>query len=182
MFKGTRAVCRLSVFSYSRGIEVRRRHKSVVPFLDYLNLIILKCQFENCNNMVIHELGGDGTAAQPRELLLDEADILSGLDNADLILAALGLNRDHIVASALVDPDVEFVDLDLADPLDRRPKMVLQAVGRQPEEGVDQAVIPDDGEKRLFVVQGISPDDFGGRVGDRDPRHIRSRHDAVDPH
>ena len=78
----------------------------------------------------------------------NEANVLARLDDADLILPTLRLHGDHIVATALIEPDIEFVDLDLPNPFDGRAKMVLKAVGRKAEKGVDQPVVAHDGQKR----------------------------------
>ena len=68
------------------------------------------------------------------------------------------------MAAVPVEADIEFVDLDLPHALDGRPKMVLQAVGGQPEKGVDQAVVADDGQKRLFIVQRVGMELFRRQI------------------
>ena len=69
-----------------------------------------------------------------------------------MILATFCLDRDHIMAAVFVESDVEFVDFDLPHTLDSCPKMVLKTIGREAEECVDQAVVPDDCQQGLFVV------------------------------
>lgn len=51
---------------------------------------------------------GDGPAAQAGELLLGEADVLGRLHDPDLVILALRLNGDRVVAAELVDADVAF--------------------------------------------------------------------------
>ena len=43
---------------------------------------------------------------KPRNLLFHETDVLCRLNNTDLVFTTLGLHRDHIVAAALVEPNV----------------------------------------------------------------------------
>lgn len=109
-----------------------------MPLVHDLDLVTPKRQFEQRHHLAGHELRGDSPAAQTRELLLDEADVLGRLNDADPILSPLGLHRNDVVTTVLVETDAEFVDLDLARSFDRRPKMVLKAAGGQPEEDVDQ--------------------------------------------
>ena len=60
------------------------------------------------------------------------------------------------MTAVLVDPDIELVDFDLADTLDGRAQMILQRIGRDTEENIEQPVVTDDRQKRLFVVQRIA--------------------------
>ena len=48
------------------------------------------------------------------------------------------------MTAALIQSDIELIDFYLAYPFHRGAEVVLQAVGREPEEGVDQTVISDD--------------------------------------
>lgn len=159
--------------------EVAGGHKTVVSFIDNADFAIPQRQLEKCDDPVRQKLRRHGPAAHPRKPVFDETDVLRGLDDADLILSALGLHRDHEMAAEPVEPDVEFVNLDLADVSDSCAKMVLQAVGRETKEGVDQPVVADDGQKRLFIVQCIGADDLWRGVGDIDGDHVGTRQDAV---
>ena len=141
------------------------------------HLVVLQGQFEQRDNVVLHELGGDGPAAHAGEALFGEPDVLCGLNDADAVPPALRLDGNDMVAAVPVEPDIEFVDLDLPHALDGRAKMVLQAVGGQPEKGVDQAVVANDGEERLFVVERIGPDQFRRRVGNIGNGKVAARHD-----
>lgn len=165
-----------------------------MTLFDDLYLVVLQLPFEQRNFAVLHKLGGDGPAAYAGELLFGETDVLGGLHNAYLVRTSLSLNRDDVVAAVLVQPDVEFVDLDLSHALDRRAEVVLKAVRRDTQEGVDQTVVTDDRLQGLFVVQRMGPDEFRGRVRNvygnqilprsnsayRPPSSVRAR-DTTDP-
>ena len=50
-------------------------------------------------------------------------------------------------------------------PLTVVPQMVLEAVGGETEEGIDQTIVADDRQKSLFVVERVSADQLWRRVG-----------------
>ena len=161
-------------------IEIFGRNESIVLLIDHFDFAVLKRQFEEGYNLIIHKLCGDRSAAHIGEFFLDKANVLRGLDNPDLILAAFGLDRDDVVTAAVVYADIKLVDLDLADAFDGRPEVILEAVGRQAKEGVDQAVVADNSEKRLFIVECIRPNDLGRGIGNVDPYKVVARKDAID--
>lgn len=77
-----------------------------MPFLNHTHFIIDESEFEKRDDLVFHELRSDSAGAEAGELLLDEPYVLSRLHDPDLILPTLGLHRNDIVASALVQADV----------------------------------------------------------------------------
>ena len=85
--------------------------------------------------------------------LFNETDVLSSLYDPYVVLTAFCLDGNHVVATSVVEPDVEFVDLDLPRSVDSGAKMVLKAIGREAEKRVDQAIIPDNRQQRLLIVE-----------------------------
>ncbi len=150
-----------------------------MTFFHDLDLAGLQRQLEQRDDIVVQELGGDGPATHAGELLLGEADILGRLHDPDLVLFALRLDGDHVMAAELVDADVEFVDLDLSQVLDRRPQMVLQAVGRKAEKRVDQAIVTDHREQGLLVIEFVRPDQLRRCVRYVDDDEIFPRQDTA---
>src|SRR5258705_5859656 len=108
------------------------------------------------------------------------SEILLRLHDGDLVRSALGLDRYCVMAAVAVDPEIELVDLDLADALHGRTEMILKAVRRQAEENVDQPIVPNDGEQRLLVVQCICSDDFGRPVRNPNRNQIGPRKDPIE--
>jgi len=100
-----------------------------VPFFNYPHLVILKRKLKQGDHAPIHKLSGDGATSQTRKFLLDEAYVLSGLNNADLVFAPLGLDRNHVMTPPLVEADVQFVNLYLSNAPHGRTKVILQTVG-----------------------------------------------------
>ena len=58
--------------------------------------------------------------------------------------------------------------------------MIQKAERRESEENVDQAIVSNDSQQRLFVVQGVCPDDFGRPIWDADCQQVRPRQDAIE--
>lgn len=59
---------------------------------------------------------GNWTSPHFRKFLLSKSDALCRLYNPNLIFPAFRLSVNHITAVALVETDVEFIDLNLPDP------------------------------------------------------------------
>lgn len=47
-----------------------------MPFLDDLDLIVLKRELEQSDNLIIHESSGDRTASHAWKLVLDKTNVL----------------------------------------------------------------------------------------------------------
>lgn len=86
------------------------------------------------------------------------------------------------MTSVFVEADIQLVDLNLANASNGCPEVILQAIGRETEESIDEPVVTHDRQKRLFVVQRVSPDQFrrGVRHGDAD--QVFARLDACRPY
>lgn len=50
------------------------------------------------------------------------------------VATTLRLNRNDELATVLVDADIDFVDLDLADVLNRRSQVILKGIGGKPRK------------------------------------------------
>ena len=111
-----RAWIPVSIVADGVPVEPLGRDQPVVALFRDPDLAVPKREFEERDRSVFHEPRGDRPAAHAGELLLGEADVPHRLSDPDPVLAALGLDGDDIVAAALVDPDVQLVDLYLADP------------------------------------------------------------------
>ena len=73
-----------------------------MPFLDDFDLVTFTSKFEERDNLVIHELNSNSSAAYPGKLLLRKLDILHSLNAAYLIFSALSLNRNNVMIATLV--------------------------------------------------------------------------------
>lgn len=129
-----------------------------MPFFNNPDLVILQSEFEQSDFPVFHELRCDCPTAHTAKLLLYVADVLNNLYNTYPVLSHLGLNGDNVMTAALVEPDIEFIDLDLPDTVNGRPEMVLEAIGREAKERVDQTVVTDDCQQSLLVIERVLPD------------------------
>src|SRR5258705_11843219 len=114
--------------------------------LDDDDLVVCDRQFEHGDFVVFHELCRNRPGSQTGKALMAPSEILLRLHDGDLVRSALGLDRYCVMAAVAVDPEIELVDLDLADALHGRTEMILKAVRRQAEENVDQPIVPNDGE------------------------------------
>ena len=97
-----------------------------MPLLDHFELVILNLQFKQRDLVTGDELSRDGAASEVRVLLRAPRRVLSRLHGGNLVLSTLGLDRDDVVATVLVQPDVQLIDLDLANALDAGSQVVLQ--------------------------------------------------------
>jgi hypothetical protein len=75
----------------------------------------LQGQLEQGDYLVIHELSRDCTTSHSRELIFNKANVLGDLNNANLILPALCLNWNDVMATTFIKPDIQLVDLNLTD-------------------------------------------------------------------
>ena len=112
-----------------------------MPFINNPDFVILQSQFKKGNDLIGHKLCGHRTALNAGELFVNETDILSSLNNPNLVFTTLGLYWDNIVTAPLVQSDIQFVYLDLSDALDSSSKMVLQAIGCEAEKCVYEPVV-----------------------------------------
>lgn len=145
-----------------------------------LDLPILQRQFKQRDDLILHELGGNGTATQSGKFFFDEANVLCGLNDADLVLAAFGLDGDDVLTPMSIEPDIQLIDLNLADALNSRAQVVLQTICCQTKECIDEPIVPNDCQKRLLVVQCVGSDNFGCSIRNIDPYKIISRDDTID--
>ena len=138
------------------------------------------CHFEHSNLCWRDELHGNRAAYQLRELCRTASDILTGLHDSMLVTTTLRLNRNDILASVLVNTDIDFIDLNLPDVLYCRTKVVLERECGNTEKYVNKAVVPYLCEKCLFVTKRIVPDYLRCCVRDLDGDQILSGQDAVE--
>src|ERR1700683_4905386 len=99
-----------------------------------LDFFAVKRQLEQGDRVVRHELGRNRPACQSREFLSATGDILTSLSHAELVGAALRLNGDRELLPVAVDPDVDLVNLDLANTDHHSSQMVLEGIRRNTEE------------------------------------------------
>ena len=71
-----------------------------MALFDDLDLTFLKNEFKKRYDFIVHKLCGDGPATHAGKFSFDEADILRGLHEPDLVFSTLGLHRDHHPAGA----------------------------------------------------------------------------------
>ena len=115
-----------------------------MPFFHNFDLPFVERKLEKSYYPFAHKLRGDWPAAYSRKFFRCKRKVLARLNDTDLILATLRLDRNYIVASVLVETDVKFVDLNLTDSLHRCAKMVLQTICCQSQKRVYQAVVAND--------------------------------------
>ena len=80
-------------------------------------------------------------------------------------LPTFRLYRNDVVTPALVESDIKLVDLDLADDFDGCAQMVLEAVGGETEEGIDQSIVANDCKKGLLIVECLEVNQLRCRIG-----------------
>ncbi len=123
-----------------------------MALLNNFNLIFAQSQLEQSHHTILHELGGDGAALNTWKLLLDEAYILSSLNDADLISTAFSLHGNRVMATMPIESNVKLVYFNLTDIFYSGTKMILQAVSCQPQKRIDQPVVTNDCEQGLLIV------------------------------
>ena len=138
-----------SASSGSRGVllQVFRGNiacgaKLVVPFVDYLDLARLYCEFKEGDAFFGHELRRYGAANQVWKLLSATQDILLRLNYPMLVATSFCLNWNYELPSMTVEADIYLVDLDLPDVLDGGSQVVLEGVRGNTQEHIDQTVVP----------------------------------------
>src|SRR5690606_12695171 len=157
------------------GRDLARGDELVVPLVHDLHLLILEAELEDRYDVVLHELRGDRAADEGRVLLLAAQDVLLGLHDADLVRPAFRLYGDDVLAAAPIDADIDLVDFDLPHVAHGRAQVVLERVGRDPEEDIDQPVVADLRKERLLVRDRVRADDLGRRVRDLDRHEVGIR-------
>ena len=108
-----------------------------MSLLGNAHLAIVQCEFEHRDAVAFHELGGNRAAYHVGKLRGATCEVLSCLHNGMGVRATFRLNWNNEVSTGSIHPYVYLVDLDLAQPLDRRPKVVLKAVRGQAEEDIN---------------------------------------------
>lgn len=108
-----------------------------MAFLNNLNIVLLKDQFEQCNGSRVEKLSGNRPASHSGKSLFDEANILCRLYNSDLVFSTFGLNWNHEVAPSPIDADIKLIDFNLPNAVNGRPEVILQTVGRKTKKGID---------------------------------------------
>jgi len=68
---------------------------------------------ENSNKVVRHKLCADGDANQIGKLFSTKCEVLLYLHYAQTVIAALRLDRQHVMDALSIDADINFVGLDL---------------------------------------------------------------------
>src|ERR1700722_8329580 len=58
--------------------------------------------------------------------------------------------------------------------------MILERVGRQAQKGIDQSIVPNDCEQRLFVIECICTYDFRRRIWDADSNKLHVRYNPIE--
>jgi hypothetical protein len=76
-------------------------------------LVFVPLEFKQGDCLISHELGRHGSADQIGELIPTHRFILFDLDDAQSVLARLGLDRNNIVDSLTIQTDVQFVSFHL---------------------------------------------------------------------
>ena len=101
-----------------------------MALFDNLHFVILKRKLEECDDVAFHKLGRHRATFHPWKFLLHEFYVLCDLHDPYLIFTALGLDRNDVVTTALVETDIKLIDFDLTDSAHGCSEVVLQAVGR----------------------------------------------------
>ena len=83
--------------------------KEMHPF----DIVSFKSEFENGDQVVRHELRRYWSANEARELLGAARNVLLRLHRAETVGAAFRLDGNNELCTAVIDADVDFVDLDL---------------------------------------------------------------------
>jgi hypothetical protein len=92
-----------------------RLRQLVVPLAHDRNFVAIEGRFEQSDRVVRKKLSRNS----PRDAIpvflfgLAEGDVLNRLDRTEDVGAALRLHRHDVLRSPAIDPDIEFVDLDL---------------------------------------------------------------------
>src|ERR1035437_9995206 len=94
--------------------------------LHNLDVLAVERQLEQGDRLVRHELRGNGPACESWEFLSATRHVLAGLSRAELVGAALRLNRDRELLPITIDPDVDLVHLDLANTVHSGSQVVLE--------------------------------------------------------
>ena len=96
-----------------------------MPLLQNNNFAVFYAKLEHRNQIVRHELSGNGPAMKRRIALFAEEHVLLRLNDGMVVFAPLGLHRDDELASGLIDTNVNFIDLDLTASRYGRSKVAL---------------------------------------------------------
>jgi hypothetical protein len=86
-----------------------------MTFLDNLDGIVANGEFEHCDALIGHELRGNCAASHLWIPLGAPSNILLCLNDTNLIASTLCLHGDDVMAAMAINPEIKFVDFDLAD-------------------------------------------------------------------
>ena len=90
--------------------------------------VITQTKLEHRDPRVVHELRGDGAAGEIGKLFSAACDVLFRLHGRKLIIPALRLHWDDVLATVAVDAYVNLVDLDLTETLHGSAEMILPSL------------------------------------------------------
>jgi len=99
-----------------------------MPFLTNANPVLSIFQFKKRDDLIVHELRRQGTAEKGREFFRAQGNVLFDLNCTEAVTSAFGLNRQDVMATASVQPHVEFIALHLPNAFHRSAKMVLERI------------------------------------------------------
>lgn len=102
------------------------------------------------------------------------------LHNAMFVRATLCLNRHHKLPAVAIQSDIDLIDLDLSDILHRCSQVILEGERGNPQKHIDQAVVTNLCQQRLFVAQCVGSDDFGSGIGNLDGDKFFARGDSIE--
>ncbi len=146
-----------------------------MTFVNDFDFAVHNGQLKHGNNLVVQKLRGNRAATHAGKLLLGKTDVLNGLDDPNLVSCALGLDWNHVMAAKCINTDVEFVNLNLTNILNRCPKMALQAICRQTKKYVNDATVADFRQQSLFIVQLVYANHLRSRIRYIDNGHVFPR-------
>ena len=91
--------------------------------------------------LVCQELGGDRTYSQFWKLFFTQRQVLLNLHYSYFIIPSLGLNRQYVMYPALVNANIDFVSLHLADAQNSCPKMVLDRITCNTSKNIQKTIV-----------------------------------------
>jgi hypothetical protein len=132
-------------------------------FRGYSDSFLGLLTFKKSDQAIRNKLCGNRSADQFRELGSTNRKILLDLHDPYPLSSAFGLNWQDIVGAPLINTNVDFIHLDLADARRSCSQMILQRIASKASENIDEAIVPNLGQQRLLVAQGVLADySWGG--------------------
>src|SRR6266403_3062327 len=121
--------------------------------------VFARLELKKGDHSCLHKSSCNGSANQQGKFGCADSKVLLYLHNAEFVVTAFGLNREDVMSTLLVHPNVNFISFDLTHLWHGGAKVVLKRIAGDTAENINQPVVSHFCEERLFIIKGVFGND-----------------------